>query len=152
MRRFFIYAMPRSGSAWLANFLTYSGSFCQHEPLAGGSFRFSDYPVSGAVDTGAAFIGYEPPDGTLIFHLSRNVTDVAKSLRAIGLEPYDFANYWTGGFQYERLFDIGYLRELWIEVTRFPFDRERTLALMRMNVQTDLNQLRTLLWRGLQRQ
>lgn len=34
MRPFFIFAFPRSGTAWLANYLTYGNSFCYHELLA----------------------------------------------------------------------------------------------------------------------
>lgn len=30
---FFIFALPRSRTAWLANFLTYDGSYCFHEAL-----------------------------------------------------------------------------------------------------------------------
>ena len=33
MKTFFILSLPRSRSAWLANFLTYENSFCFHEAL-----------------------------------------------------------------------------------------------------------------------
>ncbi len=35
MTPFFICALPRSRTAWLANFLTYGGAFCFHEALLG---------------------------------------------------------------------------------------------------------------------
>lgn len=141
MRRFFIYSTPRSGSAWLSNFLTYDGSFCQHEPLANDrAFNFLDYPVSGAVDTGAAFIKYAPPEGTNIFHLARNHAEVKESLKNIGLNSYDLSAY-KSGFRYSDLFDIDYLEVLWGIVTGLPFDRNRAEMLIEMNVQRDVGLL-----------
>jgi hypothetical protein len=37
MSNFFVIGLPRSRTAWLANFLTYDGSFCYHEGLNGCS-------------------------------------------------------------------------------------------------------------------
>lgn len=142
MRRFFIYSTPRSGSAWLSNYLTYAGSFCQHEPLVhGNGVYFPSYPVSGAIDTGAAFIGYVPPEGVEIFHLARDKQEVADSLKRIGLKSYDLSAY-RSGFRYRDLFDINYLEVLWGLVTKLPFDRNRTEALIEMNVQRSISALR----------
>lgn len=140
MRRFFIYSTPRSGSAWLSNFLTYAGSFCQHEPLAYGGLYFADYPVTGAIDTGAAFVGYKPPEDVEIFHLSRDKYEVKKSLEKIGLKSYDLTLY-RGGFRYSDLFNVDYLEILWGLVTKLPFDRLRTEALLEMNVQRNIGLL-----------
>ncbi len=141
MRRFFIYSTPRSGSAWLSNFLTYGGSFCQHEPLANGpGVYFPDYPVSGAIDTGAAFLKYIPPEEVEIFHLFREKDDVYASLKKIGLPSYDLSAY-RSGFKYRDLFDIDYLEVVWGLVTKLPFDRLRTEALLEMNVQRSISQL-----------
>lgn len=140
MRRFFIYSTPRSGSAWLANYLTYGGSFCQHEPLANGGWYPADYPVSGAIDTGAAFIGYKPFLDVEVFYLARNHTEVAASLKRIGLPAYDLSAY-KSGFQYRDLFDIDYLEVLWGLVTHLPFDRDRTEMLLEMNVQRSVSAL-----------
>lgn len=141
MRRFFIYSTPRSGSAWLSNFLTYGGSFCQHEPMADGSgVYFPEYPVSGAIDTGAALIGYKPPEGVEIFHLARDRDEVVSSLQKIGLKPYDLSAY-KSGFRYRDLFDINYLEVLWGLVTHLPFDRNRAEMLIEMNVQRSITAL-----------
>lgn len=140
MRRFFIYSTPRSGSAWLSNFLTYAGSFCQHEPLADGGMYFPDYPVSGAIDTGAAFLGYRPPEGVEIFHLCRDKGEVAASLKKIRLPSYDLSAY-QSGFRYRDLFDVNYLETLWGLVTQLPFDRARTEMLIEMNVQRNIGAL-----------
>ena len=140
MRRFFIYSTPRSGSAWLANFLTYGDSFCKHEPSADGEITFADYPVSGAIDTGASFLGYLPPPGTLVFHLWRDPAEVADSLRKIGLPSYDLSAYMRG-FEYAKLFDVDYLEKLWNLVTALPFNRERAELLIEMNIQRDVELL-----------
>jgi hypothetical protein len=135
-----VYSTPRSGSAWLSIFLTYGGSFCQHEPLANGGMYFPDYPVSGAIDTGAAFIGYKPPEDVHVFHLARYHSEVTASLQRIGLPTYDLSAY-RSGFRYRDLFDIEYLEVLWGLVTGLPFDRERTEMLIEMNVQRSIPKL-----------
>lgn len=140
MRKFFIYSTPRSGSAWLANFLTYGGSFCQHEPLADGVLEWPFYPVCGAVDTGAAYVGFEPPEDVEIFWLYRDPSEVRYSLRRAGLSAYDMSEY-KRGFEYKYLFELNYLEEVWDQVTRLPFDRLRAEILIEMNIQRDLASL-----------
>lgn len=112
---------------------------------------FADYPVSGAVDTGASFVGYMPPEGTLVFHLWRELSEVRDSLTDIGLPYYNFDSY-RRGFEYSRLFDIGYLGDLWCEVTGLPFDKNRAEMLIEMNVQRDIEKLRSRICRGLAEQ
>jgi hypothetical protein len=137
VKRFFIYSTPRSGSAWLSNFLTYGGSFCQHEPLADGRMEFTDHPVSGAIDTGAALVGYLPPANTEVYHLWRNPLDVGISLRRMGLQAYNMCAY-KRGFEYNKLFNKFYIRDLWDRVTGLPYDEARAEMLIEMNVQRDL--------------
>jgi ABC-type transport system substrate-binding protein len=150
--KFFIYSTPRSGSAWLANFLTYGGSFCQHEPLSSGEIVFADYPVSGAIDTGASFIGYLPPEGVKTYHLYRNPAEVKISLRRAGLPIYPMDDY-RMGFEYGKLFDVGYLEYVWGEITGLPFDKTRAEMLIDLNVQRDIpalkEKLRNRIWHGL---
>jgi len=113
--------------------------------------RFTDHPVSGAIDTGAAFVGYRPPEGVRVFHLYRDPLEVRRSLRRAGLPVYDLSDY-RGGFEYGRLWDIGYLENLWGEITGLPFDRERAEMLINLNVQRDIGKLKKSLrnntWRG----
>lgn len=135
--RFFIYSTPRSGSAWLSNFLTYGGSFCLHDPLADGDFKFLEYPVSGAIDTGAATIGYKPPEGTRIFYLKRRYEDARESLQKTGWPVWDFPKFGEG-FEFERLHDIAYLQDVWDQVTGLPFDKPRAEMLIEMNIQRDM--------------
>jgi hypothetical protein len=143
VRKFLIYSTPRSGSAWLSNFLTYNGSFCAHEPLAhGNGIYWAEYPVSGAIDTGAAYVGYKPPEGVDIFHLSRDRLEIEESLKRIGLPSYNLAAY-KSQFRYRDLFDVDYLEVLWGVVTKLPFDRNRTEALIEMNVQRSISAIRS---------
>jgi hypothetical protein len=102
---------------------------------------FPEYPVSGAIDTGAAFIKYVPPEGVDIFHLGREKDEIAKSLERIGLKSYDLTAY-RSQFRYRDLFDVNYLEMLWGVVTHLPFDRLRTEALIEMNVQRSIPALR----------
>jgi hypothetical protein len=44
-------------------------------------------------------------------------------------------------FRYELLFDLGYLRELWIEIVGSEFPTERARQLIEMNVQHDIQTL-----------
>jgi hypothetical protein len=61
---FFILALPRSRSAWLANFLTYGPSFCYHEGLIGcrsmavlrAKLALPGTALCGNADTGAALV------------------------------------------------------------------------------------------------
>jgi len=140
VRRFFVYSTPRSGSAWLSNFLTYGGSFCQHEPLVSGQMTFTAHAVSGAVDTGAVMVGYIPPPECKIFHLYRDVQEVGDSLRALGLPTYDMSKY-RKGFEYARLFDVSYLEWVWWEVTGLAFDKARAEMLIELNIQRSLPSL-----------
>lgn len=60
---FFVFCLPRSRSAWLANLLTYESVFCLHEPLPEcrsiedleAKLVTTLAPISGAADTGAMF-------------------------------------------------------------------------------------------------
>ena len=139
-RGFFICATPRSGSAWLSNLLTYGGSYCQHEPLCEGAWIPTQHEVSGAVDTGASFIGYEPPEGVRVFHLWREPDEIRLSLARMGLPSYDLSSY-KRGFEYKRLFDVSYLEALWDEVVGLPFDRGRAQMLIDLRVTVDFPRL-----------
>lgn len=60
---FFVFCLPRSRSAWLANFLTYESVFCFHDPLPEclsiedleAKLATTGTPIAGAADTGAMF-------------------------------------------------------------------------------------------------
>lgn len=96
-RKFFILALPRSRTAWLANFLTYGPSFCFHEGLVGcqsisdlrRKMASIDSEVVGNSDCGNILlidhIVKEFPNAKFVV-IHRDLQDVEKSLFDIGLD------------------------------------------------------------------
>jgi hypothetical protein len=134
-----IYAMPRSGSAWLANFLTHDGMVFHHEPL-GRMLVKEVNQLEAVVDTGAYLFPSLKADRC--FSLVRNVVDCNRSLVKLGLPPIaEYQGIAGLTFFYERLFDVGYLAELWQEVRGPGFDKERAEVLIDLNVQHRLDRV-----------
>jgi hypothetical protein len=148
---FLILSLPRSGSAWLANFLTYGPVYCYHEPMAEGSLEQlqPQAPLTGAIDTGAWMWPELIPAGVRLFALAREPRRVSRSLRAVDLpDDPDFAKFreTTSGlvtFDYERLFEVEYLRGVWRAIAGgdATFHGERARRLISFNVQRDLDEL-----------
>lgn len=96
MKTFFIVALPRSRTAWLANFLTYGDSFCFHDGIGyhgveGLRSRMLTLPVkiAGSSDTCAMFfidkiLSVFPE--TKIIAVNRDVDEVSDSLKRCGLD------------------------------------------------------------------
>jgi hypothetical protein len=95
MNHFFICSLPRSRTAWLANFLTYGPSFCFHEPM--NKYALKEYPGLLA-KTGKRHAGVSDSINTLVIEelvdmfpqakivvIQRPIEEVAKSLEALGL-------------------------------------------------------------------
>lgn len=143
---YLIYSLPRCGSAWLANFLTYDVSFCYHEPLADAHLLHPKVsPITGAIDTSAYRSDYRAPR---MFALTRNYDDIQDSLRRLtpfhSTEDFDLFESRTKGlitFHYENLFTIEYLAVLWKLIVGTPFPRHRAELLVEMNIQRDLDAL-----------
>lgn len=152
---YLILTLPRSGSAWLANFLSHGPSLCLHEPLADvRDLRDLQRPAGwagllGVIDSGAWMQMDRLPAVGRIFALERSHREVARSLRRLELAPdVDFEAFdrVTAGlpkFQYESLFDVEYLEQLWMMVVgaEHPFDAARAKQLVGMRVTVDLSQL-----------
>jgi hypothetical protein len=94
MNPFFIASLPRSRTAWLANFLTYQDSFCFHEPM--NKYGLKEYPRM-LMGTGKKYAGVSDSLNTLIMEelvdlfpqakivvIKRPVEEVEKSLNALG--------------------------------------------------------------------
>lgn len=150
MTPYIIYSTPRSGSAWLANFLSYDGSFCYHDPLEntdpadlGVLLSTPGYDVVGCVDTGAAlFRGSLSRLGLRQFALVRDAEDVSESLLNIGLPDVSNIEMIESidvdvVFRYEGMFTLAALAPIWAVVTGLPFDPVRAAQLLKMNVQRD---------------
>lgn len=143
---FFILGLPRSRTAWLANFMTYNGFYCHHEGLNGCSsmleYKHKIY-TDGDSSTGLAMFPFRamfPTARTVIidnsitaavaygkehynFDSTEQMLDLTEKLDAIdGLHiPYNDIN--------NRLADI------WSHLTKdAPFDSRRAAQLIGMNI------------------
>jgi hypothetical protein len=138
--KFLVYAMPRSGSTWLANFLTADGLVCHHDPLGRMSFEEANR-LDAAVDTGA-YLFRDRMQAERSYALVRRVADCNRSLLRLGLAPgAEYQGMEMPTFFYERLFDIGYLAELWAQIRGPGFDEERARMLIDFNVQHRLDRI-----------
>lgn len=99
MKTFFILCLPRSRSAWLANFLSYGNSHCFHEGLVGcenvqdlrENMEFTGYEVVGNSDCGnILFIDeiIKEFDDAKFVVVHRNAKDVYDELDSIGLPEH----------------------------------------------------------------
>ncbi len=149
---FLILSTPRSGSAWLANFLTHGDCFCYHEPMAGGPISRLDRqaPITGAIDTAAWMWPEQLPRVPKLYALTREPRRVSRSLRSLYLpDDPDFELFREVTrdlitFEFERLFNLDYLEGVWRTVVGPPsFHVERARQLIPTNVQRDLVDLAT---------
>ena len=111
MKPFFILSLPRSRTAWLANFLTYGESFCFHEALIERKgmralqtrMEATGCPVVGNSDSGSILFYDELqdqfPEAKCVIVL-RNPEEVVESLSGIGV------------FNSEGLVELAYARLL----------------------------------------
>jgi len=152
---YIILSTPRSGSAWLANFLTIDGrAYCHHEPFA--DFKFlEEIPRKaqrmGIIDTGCWMLpNFSVPDSIPIYKLTRNEFDVQLSLvTKFGWDSpphYDYSKFnqikGVRTFHYKDLFSVSYLEKVWDElIPNLPFCRPRALQLINLNIQVDPNRL-----------
>jgi hypothetical protein len=143
VKPYLVLARPRSGSAWLSNFLTSGDCICVHEPLA-YSPTLDGYRVVGGVDTGGALFLDEIKErlpGVRLYSLVRDPKEVRKSLKALDLPDIEFPILDLPTFEYARLFDVGYLAGVWEELCGPGFDPVRAEMLIEMNIQRDLKRL-----------
>jgi hypothetical protein len=132
--------MPRSGSAWLANFLTSDGLVCHHDPLGRMSFPEVNN-LDAAVDTGA-YLFKDYLRANKYFALVRDVVECNESLKRLGLpEIAEDQRLEIPTFHYEKMFDVGYLAEVWSQVRGIGFDSERAKFLIDLNVQHRLDRV-----------
>jgi hypothetical protein len=147
---FFIFSLPRSGSAWLSVFLTYAHSFCYHEPTSERESLdelFKRPGMVGGVDT----LAYTRPDIRFkynCFVLKRDYADIEKSSRTCGVHykaparQFEAATEALPVIDYHKLDQIEYLEKLWHLVAGSGFDRQRALQLIEMNIQRNLERFK----------
>lgn len=150
---FFIFALPRSGTAWLATFLSGPKSYCFHEPTADRTpaewavHATARSGIVGAIDTAA----YLNPDAILeaiprarICVLLRDPLEITRSCKKLGyffngyVERFRLEAISGERIEYAQLRDIAYLRDLWARLIGTTFDEERAQQLLEMNVERDV--------------
>lgn len=149
---FMILALPRSGTTWLANWLTTDKSLCYHDivgkmPLEKIAAHRVNRPHWGAACTG---LGLFPkwcnaqPARRLI--VVRDVEEVNASLTALGLGAIsDEAIYLLTQLQgvhvpFDQLWHDEVMREIWrYLLPEVPFDQERYEILKEFSIQPDFD-------------
>lgn len=163
---YFVVGLPRSRTAWLANFLTYDGNFCYHEGLNGCS-SIEEYKEKlgnnkGDSCTGLPLIDLEgefPEAPKLIIESDvQDSVEFAKNMYGFDLtkELTDFKCKMDSmkgmRVKLENINDS--LEDIWKYLIGTPYDKERGDMLSNMNVQTmnyfdyDLESLGRLVCRG----
>jgi len=160
---FFVLGLPRSRTAWLANFLTYDGNFCYHEGLD-GCHTIEEYynkvdGVKGDSGTGLMLIDLPKDSPKVIIE-----NDVEKSI-TFAKEVYGIYDPKFFYFLKDKLDSVEGLRvnfedindsleQIWTHLIGTPYDYERGELLRNMNIQTnnfydyDFNAMRNLLCLG----
>lgn len=153
--QYFIFSLPRSGSAWLSVLLTGPQSYCYHEPTADRSpaewaahARGRPESVVGAIDTAAyRYVGQvraalrEGP----CYALLRDPLEIARSARRVGFDEFDAEAARAEldaldlePIEYGRLQSLDYLAELWDRLIGTRFDEERARQLLEMRIERDV--------------
>lgn len=143
---FLILSLPRSGTAWFANFLTYGNCFCYHEPLADGHLNQPRVaPITGAIDTIAYLGEWSAPR---MYALVRNSDEIEASLSKLSPITFrdDYDRFYSRTFdlvtfRYDSLFNLDYLELVWNTITNSPFPHARAELLIEMNIQRDFDKL-----------
>lgn len=153
-KKFFIYSLPRSGSAWLSVFFSQPGSFCFHEPLADGSdivARLDSRPeeIVGAIDTSAYMDPPKFPSDVAIYTLWREWNEIEQSSLRLGFDVdvkeeqkllvHNIRPLPSNTIRYKDLGNLNYLEVLWKEIVGTPFDRERAEYLVEMQIERSLS-------------
>ena len=141
VNKFVITGLPRSRTAWFSAYLTQGDVLCYHEAF------YHHQPLEGAPYVGTADCGYALRDWSIGKHklvvIHRDYKDVAKSLKAIGLE--DEIGYLP--ILAERLRELGGLHIEYSEIDErlkeihdylgLPrYDKKRAELFTKMNIQS----------------
>lgn len=144
---FMIVGLPRSGTAWLANWFTTERSICWHEPLWQRSLAELDdmkgAGLFGIADTMLLLMSADElnrhPAKKLIVH--RELGDVNFSLSKLGLPSMQDEHKWRldeiGGYHitFQDLFNVERFRPAAEWLLPIPFDTARYSLLKNLNIQ-----------------
>ena len=145
---FFVLGLPRSRTAWLANFLTYDDLFCYHEGI-NGCHSMDEYKQKiencGDSCTGLSFIDFEPyfPDAKKVI-IDTSIDKAVKfGLDAYGVDMTDILKQAKNKLDNINGLHIGLndindrLRDIWEYITDKPFNEKRAQLLTKLNIQVN---------------
>lgn len=145
---FFVTGLPRSRTAWLANFLTYDDQFCYHEGLNGCS-SIDEYKDKvkdkGDSNTGLMMFDFKDhfPDSKVIVIDSSVDKSIEFSKSVFGVDLTDIMVKGKTRLDsinglHININDINdRLKEIWEYVSDKPFDKERADMLIKLNIQVN---------------
>lgn len=153
---FMVIGLPRSGTTWLANWLTSADSYCLHDPL--NKLHYEDWDndnmyipqdnrYRGVSCTGIwrwpLFLEFHPAKKLII---KRNKKDIVWSLRQknfdIDLTGHDRLDEIMGfHVWYEDLFIIEHAKEIWNYLIGTEFDEQRYKMLLEMHVEPEFKKV-----------
>jgi len=149
MSNFLVIGLPRSRTAWLANFLTYDGNFCYHEGLNGCS-TIEEYKDKLGKDKGDSNTGIMLFDFEKYFPNTKVIiidSDIKKSVK-FGKEVYSEDIEDAMIKAKHRLDSIkglhinvdninSSLKKIWEYVSDKPFNKDRAAMLIKLNIQVN---------------
>lgn len=144
--KFCVLALPRSRTAWLANFLTYGDLFCYHDGLESVS-SIEEYTkkVEGKGDSNTGLIMFDflehHPDCKIIIIDTSIDASVSFIKENYGIDSHNEMLFMKKRLDALDGLHIPYddintrLQEIWEYVSDEPFNKERADMLLKLNVQ-----------------
>lgn len=146
MMDFAVISLPRSGSTWVANWLTDGARICYHDPLSWATPEILTAHESGK-PWGIACTGWwmtgKPIPAKRVLIIDRDPNDVNQSLVRIGLQEIpgdftaDFSAYPGKRMPFSALWDEDSAAAIWYYLTGTEMDRDRYHLLRDMNIQPE---------------
>jgi hypothetical protein len=144
---FMVIGLPRSGTAWAANWLTTDTTQCLHDPIAKHHHADLD-AIASAKRLGVACTGLWMHQDWLNAHpakkviLHRDQAEVAQSLDSLGFPDLPFPSLdGIGGLHVDWRDLWSNPKPLWAHLVGTPFDAERHRLLKELNVQVDFDRV-----------
>lgn len=156
---FLVLGLPRSRTAWIANFMTYSGLHCSHEGI-NGCHSLKEYfnnIQDGDANTGLYHFNFEKhmPEGTKIIIIDSDIDNALK----YGKEHYgiDASLLHTMKDRLDTVegLHINFnsindnLETMWNYITDKPFDTKRADMLIGLNIQVNDFEVDTIAYEAL---
>ena len=155
MAKFFIIGLPRSRTAWLANFFTHGPSYCYHDPLV--ECESLDDLDKMEIQTDTEYVGFSDAAFSLMLDrlsvaypfapkiiVHRPLHIVRSSCEKVGLTPPPdgISLHAINGLhvQYQHLNEIPVLSAMWNHVIGKGFSERRARMLIDMKIESMLSE------------